>query len=319
VNFDDGFEWFGGTVNGSHLAVFFEGDDMFDLDEGYTGVNQFLFGVMPFFNENGGTAFGSASGDKAGEFDGDNYRPDQVAQNGNVTTRQSIDLLTNNPTPNPLSAFAMYNMTVIGSTPTALQDFIPVSAATTNRGLQWRNGAAGNVFDSIVTNTGAETGIEIDTGATGAPGFDAINNVQPTVALINLVCSTLANGAALAAQETLAVNNGNALNLLLGGTAAGANNLGVGFNGLINKDQTFDPTGSSACPGPLCGKLVSTLKSAPINPRPAAGFVGVAGCVAPQGPGLSPVTFRGAFSSLTTTPLWTTGWTAMNEAGLLAP
>jgi hypothetical protein len=319
VNFDDGFEWFGGTVNGSHLAVFFEGDDMFDLDEGYTGVNQFLFGVMPFFNENGGTAFGSASGDKAGEFDGDNYRPDQVAQNGNVTTRQSIDLLTNNPTPNPLSAFAMYNMTVIGSTPTAPQDFIPVSAATTNRGLQWRNGAAGNVFDSIVTNTGAETGIEIDTGATGAPGFDAINNVQPTVALINLVCSTLANGAALAAQETLAVNNGNALNLLLGGTAAGANNLGVGFNGLINKDQTFDPTGSSACPGPLCGKLVSTLKSAPINPRPAAGFVGVAGCVAPQGPGLSPVTFRGAFSSLTTTPLWTTGWTAMNEAGLLAP
>ncbi len=309
VNFDDGFEWFGGTVNGSHLAVFFEGDDMFDLDEGYTGVNQFLFGVMPFFNENSGNPFGSASGDKAGEFDGDNYRPDQVSQNNNVTTRQSIDLLTSNPTPNPLSAFAMYNMTVIGSTPTAPQDFVAVSAATTNRGLQWRNGAAGNVFDSIVTNTGAETGIEIDGG---------INNVQPAVALINLVCSTLANGAALGPNETPAVSNGNSLNLLLGGTAAGANNLGAGFNGLINKDQTFDPTGSSACPGPLCGKLVSTLKSAPINPRPAAGFVGVSGCVGPQGPGLnSSATYRGAFDRTAPT-LWTTGWTALNVAGLLA-
>src|SRR5258705_4714985 len=137
VNFDDGFEWFGGTVNGSHLAVFFEGDDMFDLDEGYTGVNQFLFGVMPFFNENSGNPFGSASGDKAGEFDGDNYRPDQVAQNNNVTTRQSIDLLTSNPTPNPLSAFAMYNMTVIGSTPTAPPNFVAVSAATANPALHW--------------------------------------------------------------------------------------------------------------------------------------------------------------------------------------
>ena len=54
VNFDDGIEWFGGTVNGKNLHVAFVGDDTFDLDEGYTGVNQFLFGVMPFFNENDG-------------------------------------------------------------------------------------------------------------------------------------------------------------------------------------------------------------------------------------------------------------------------
>jgi hypothetical protein len=328
VNFDDGFEWFGGTANGSHLAVFFEGDDMFDLDEGYTGVNQFLFGVMPFFNNNDGTAFGSASGDKAGEFDGDNYRPDQVAQNNNVTTRQSLDLLTNNPTPNPMSAFNMYNMTIIGSTPTAPQFFTPVSAAATNRGLQWRNGAAGNVFNSIVTNTGAETGVELDTGLTGAPGFNAIDNAQPAVALSNLVCSTLANGAALAAQELLLINNGDTLNLLLGGTSPAGDNVvnnvnihtgaAVTFNNLRNRDQTFDPTGSSACPGPICGKLDASLKPTPIDPRPAAGFGGVGGCVPPQGPGLSGVTFRGAFSSVVANPLWTTGWTAMNRAGLLA-
>ncbi len=324
VNFDDGFEWFGGTVNGSRLAVFYVGDDMFDLDEGYTGVNQFLFGVMPFFNETTGNPYGSASGDKAGEFDGDNYRPDNAAQNDNVNVRLRIDVsLPPNPvnvvfeaTPSPLSAFSMYNMTVIGSTPTAPQDFVPVSAASTNRGLQWRNGAAGNVFSSIITNTGAETGIEIDGGATGAPGFDAITNVNN--GLTNLVCSTMANGAALGAGETTAVNNGNALNLALGGTAAGNNNLGAGFNGLVNKDTTFDPTGLSACPGATCGKLAASLKSAPINPRPAAGFVGTVGCVAPQGPGLSPVVFRGAFSAVAATPLWTNGWTALNQAGLLA-
>ena len=72
VNFDDGFEWFGGTVNGNNLAVLFVGDDMFDLDEGYTGVNQFLFGIMPFFNQNGG-GLRQPSGDKAGEFDGDDF------------------------------------------------------------------------------------------------------------------------------------------------------------------------------------------------------------------------------------------------------
>jgi len=329
VNFDDGFEWFGGTVNGSHLVVFFEGDDMFDLDEGYTGVNQFLFGVMPFFNNNDGSAFGSASGDKAGEFDGDNYRPDQVAQNNNVTTRQSLDLVTNNPTPNPLSAFAMYNMTVIGSTPDGTPDFVPASPAATNRGLQWRNGAAGSVFNSVVTNTGAETGIELDTGLTGAPGFNAIDNAQPAVALNNLVCSTLANGAAPAAQENLVISNGNALNLLLGGTSVlGGNvvnnvNTATGaattFNNLVKRDQTFDPTGlgGAACPGPTCGKLDASLKPSPLNPRLAGGIGGVGGCVAPQGPGLDrAATYRGAFANTPT--LWTTGWTAMNRAGLLA-
>ena len=97
-NFDDGFEWFGGTVNGTHLAVFFHGDDMLDLDEGYTGVNQFLFGVQPFFNKNGGTACGSASGDKIGENDGDNNLPDNVAQNDNVTTGSRRSVSTTDPT-----------------------------------------------------------------------------------------------------------------------------------------------------------------------------------------------------------------------------
>ena len=39
---DDCFEWFGGTVNASHLICYRNGDDGFDFDEGYIGNLQFL-------------------------------------------------------------------------------------------------------------------------------------------------------------------------------------------------------------------------------------------------------------------------------------
>lgn len=310
ANFDDGFEWFGGTVNGKNLAVFFVGDDMFDLDEGYTGINQFLFGIAPFFKQNDGAPYGSASGDKGGEFDGDNFRPDAVALQNNVNTRIDITGSVVDATPWPLSNPAMYNMTLIGSTPDPGQEFTPAFAAGTKRGIQFRNGFAGAVFNSIVVNTGGETGIEVDTDiGDGAPGFDALDNANN--GLISLVCSTLANGAPLAAAEQTVVANGNALNAEFGGTAAGNNVVNGAFNGLLKEDQTFDPTGNAQ------GKLVSSLKSSPINPRPAAGLAGIGNCVAPSGPGLERANFRGAF--LRTAPrLWTTGWTTLNRAGLLA-
>ena len=306
-NFDDGIEWFGGTVNGKNLAVFFAGDDAFDLDEGYTGVNQFLFTIMPFFNNNDGSAFGSASGDKAGEFDGDNYRPDAVALNDNVNIRLGIDLEGEpDTTPWPLSSFVMWNMTVIGSTPPASPEFTVTSPASTNRGLQFRNGAAGTVFNSFIIYTGAETGIEIDGGTGGAPGFNATDNVAS--GLIALVSSTTASGAAFGSNETLASTNGNTLATKLGGTA----NVINGTNTLTQGDVTFDPTGNAS------GKLVASLKASPINPRPAFAFSGIAGGVPPQGPGLdSSAVYRGAFDRTATT-LWTTGWTALNLAGLLA-
>lgn len=41
---DDGFEFFGGTVNAHHLVVSNCGDDMFDIDQGYQGTLSTLFG-----------------------------------------------------------------------------------------------------------------------------------------------------------------------------------------------------------------------------------------------------------------------------------
>lgn len=58
-NADDGFEFFGGTVNTRYLVSAFNDDDAFDYDEGFRGKGQFWVAVQ------------SANiGDKAGEFDG---------------------------------------------------------------------------------------------------------------------------------------------------------------------------------------------------------------------------------------------------------
>jgi hypothetical protein len=329
VNWDDGFEWFGGTVNGKNLVVEFVGDDMFDVDEGFTGVNQFLFGVMPFFNETADNdpntpgvqvlPFGFGSGDKAAELDGENYRPDNALQNDNLTTRVRVDAAVLDATPWPISNPAFYNMTIIGTTLDPNPDFVlpAVSVAGTNRGIQFRNGFAGDVFNSIVVNTGAETGIEVDLACPGPPGFCTQNNADND--LINVVCSTLDDGAnfgALPEREQTVVDNGNALALLLGGVAPASNNA-VNPAGpadfLVNEDTSFNPMGDAS------GYLSPGLKPVKINPRPAsAGFPPppIAGCPGPTGTGLdSSATFRGAFPSAGA--LWAAPWTVLSRSGLM--
>ena len=45
-NQDDGFEFFGGTVQARYLVSAFNGDDAFDYDEGFRGKGQFWFAVL---------------------------------------------------------------------------------------------------------------------------------------------------------------------------------------------------------------------------------------------------------------------------------
>ena len=58
-NQDDGFEWFGGTVNTRYLVSAFNGDDAFDYDEGFRGKGQFWFVLQA-----------ADAGNRAGEHDG---------------------------------------------------------------------------------------------------------------------------------------------------------------------------------------------------------------------------------------------------------
>ena len=322
-NFDDGFEWFGGTVNGKNLGSFFVGDDNFDADQGYTGVNQFMFSIQPFFNTLSypigdpplpTTNYGSASGDKAAELDGDDYRPDLAAFFDNVNTRIDVTQNVVNNTPWPLSAANLYNLTAIGSTPDVANPALPlgITAASANRGVQMRNGFAGFLNDSIVVNTGSAKGIELVVPVLpdedGAPGFDVAQNA--TAGLIAVYCSTFQNTGAIAAgsAEQTAIDNGN--NAFVTSADNNVVNLAT-FNGLQNESTYFDPTGNAA------GKLDSSLKAVPINPRPNSGLTGTVGCSSPQGPGLTGVGYRGAFERVAPT-LWTTDWTALNIGGILA-
>ncbi len=58
-NNDDGYEWFGGTVNCKYLVSAFNGDDAFDHDEGIRSKMQFLFAIQD-----------SEMGNHLGEHDG---------------------------------------------------------------------------------------------------------------------------------------------------------------------------------------------------------------------------------------------------------
>lgn len=50
---DDGFEWFGGTVNARYLVSMYNDDDSFDMDEGWSGKGQFLLAVQADGADNG--------------------------------------------------------------------------------------------------------------------------------------------------------------------------------------------------------------------------------------------------------------------------
>lgn len=62
ANQDDGFEWFGGTVNAKYLVSTACGDEAFDTDLGYRGINQFVVAYQRTDDgENGGEHDGGDS------------------------------------------------------------------------------------------------------------------------------------------------------------------------------------------------------------------------------------------------------------------
>ena len=165
---------------------------------------------------------------------------------------------------------------------------------------------------TVVLARSGEEGLEIAPSAAGGetPGFDVTANTN--AGRIALACSTFDDTGTLDATELLASTNGNTLQTSQGGLASSANTVNVAaFPGLVNEDQTFDPTGNPA------GKLDLGLKASAINPRPNSGLTGTGGCVPPQGPGLASVSYRGAFDR-TASQLWTTDWTALSIGGVLA-
>ncbi|MGW8316664.1 MAG: T9SS type A sorting domain-containing protein [Bacteroidales bacterium] len=59
ANADDGIEWFGGAPRCDHILSAWVGDDSFDYDEGFSGMNQFMAAIQS-----------ADEGDRLGEHDG---------------------------------------------------------------------------------------------------------------------------------------------------------------------------------------------------------------------------------------------------------
>ncbi len=113
-NNDDGFEFFGGTVNTSYLASFYNQDDSFDLDFGWRGHNQFWVAFQePNFVDS----------DRGGEWDG--------AHSGNLAAPGFTQ-----PT--------IFNMTLVGAQSAA--------GGSNNNALFLTEGMGGFVRNSIVAN-----------------------------------------------------------------------------------------------------------------------------------------------------------------------
>ena len=294
TNWDDGHEWFGGTVNGNHLVSLYVGDDSFDIDEGFTGTLQYLFTAMTFFNETDAGTYGSGSGDRMGEWD--------MINAANVNLRRDDDGTTDLNTPWPFGNPFVWNLTGIGSTPDGANP--AVSDASANRGLFLTAAFAGQVLNSIVVNTGANPSLECD--AAGGIGTATCAN-HATADLVRLVASCSFDTGAPNATVSA---NGDAYAARITGDAVSFDNAS-GATDVLVAENAAGFTGQGGADGKLPAGGIS-----PYDPRPTGDCL-LSG-LQPQADGLDrAATYRGAFEP-GAVELWTTGWTATNAAGLIA-
>ncbi|NIF04439.1 hypothetical protein F3J23_03200 [Chryseobacterium sp. Tr-659] len=125
---DDSFEWFGGTVNCSHLISYKGLDDDFDTDNGFSGNIQFGIGVRD-------SQVADVSGSNAFESDND----------------------ANGSSLNPQTSATFSNMTIIGPINSSAPGSIN---ALFQNALQIRRNSSISVFNSVFT--GFPVGLFID-------------------------------------------------------------------------------------------------------------------------------------------------------------
>lgn len=306
-NFDDGIEWFGGTVNGDHLTVAFAGDDTFDVDEGYRGTNQFLVGIMTFFNtELAGPAaiYGSAGGDKGCECDGDNS---DVTPAGNVNLNPA-SVPANQPT--PFQNMNFYNFTIAGSRPSLTYN----GHTNDNDGWEVRHGFAGSINNGLIYNTGGDglggavgtQGLDVAANTVfpdaSATSWDIIDNVNAARVVANAIsCNNtrvLPTLSATAVERTVFTNG----TLNNAACTTGVND--PGFR-LVDGDTSFQPKG-------VAGKLDASLGTFDLRPQLRNSVM--ANGITPPAPLDTTATYRGAFDAVPA--MWTEGWTVFSQAGM---
>lgn len=138
---DDGFEWFGGTVDAKYLVSTASEDDSFDWTDGWVGRGQFWIAVQ---DQSAPDATGTANGDCLIEAD---TRSDDFARK-------------------PASCPTLANLTLIGNNDTNAQ----------KRGIRLRAGTYVKLYNSLVT--GKPKCITTATAETEQSFIDGMSEIQ---------------------------------------------------------------------------------------------------------------------------------------------
>lgn len=215
ANRDDGFEWFGGTVNARNLVAAFCGDDSFDYDQGYRGNLQFLFAIQADNRQN--DSDDGYQGDKAFELDG-------------ATAPEA--------TATPIGGGTIFNATVIGIGNHTRPNNAPGAA---NVALHLRDNGAHKIFNSVFVDYANIFQVDADE----QPRIDAGDFRFDSNTFFSHIA---ANNTVNASGGTGVFASGSAIrpSLLTAGTNANINAQLRGISRLANRQ--LDPRPAAASP-----------------------------------------------------------------------
>ena len=196
---DDAFEWFGGTVNCSHLVAYRCVDDDFDTDNGFSGTVQFGLAIRDRAISD------QSSGSTSEGFESDN---EAVGTDSTITPRTN-------------SVFS--NITVIGP---YRNDLVTATGSSFKfrRAMRIRRNSNLRVFNSVFTDfqqsifiDGSRCAYNTAMGATNANSLAVKNNVFASMKNgstnsgleANSSFGTTVNGVAVPALTTWFTNSGN--------------------------------------------------------------------------------------------------------------
>ena len=237
---DDGYEFFGGTVNTRYLVAAFCDDDLFDTDMGYRGTNQFWFGI---------------------------HAPD--ARNYGLELNNQINEIATTNLLTPQTDFTVYNLTLMGAGVTATN-----TTGGRNGGVILRPYVAPKIYNAIFTDFN-ERGIELDTrnGVNGAVsvtnGFAVFENTLWWNFVVGSATTVVNNTATNLGRFTVATNywtNPALTNLIVNPLLAGisrTNNGGLdprplpGSPALNPANRKATPVTAQFTPAPYLGAIAA--------------------------------------------------------------
>ncbi|NBW37732.1 MAG: hypothetical protein EBR30_22470 [Cytophagia bacterium] len=296
---DDGFEWFGGTVNAKYLVSHSTWDDDFDTDFGWSGNVQFGLVVRnPFFADQSGS----------NAFESDNQG------NGNTTSLcDATASSAGNSSGCTRGVFS--NITVLGPRETNSRS---ISGSYQNA-LHIRRRSSISIFNSFIS--GFRIGLRIDDDGTyfNLAQGNAVhaNNVLSNSSTAGTASSaTATDGTYVTGIKFAAANDGSIdAALASGGNATPIANYWLANNTAFN-NVTATTTWSDIGVTPSLFWAAQTASNYPSNPNFALG-AGVAGAnnlnsgaafsnakLTAAGSFFTTTTFRGAFGATD----WTDGW-----------